>query len=133
MDVDSVAGFVGPTLLVAGMLLLLYVVVRPAPRSDRTAITLQFADADNDVHPGLEDDGRSHLPRGASRVLAGLTEVTPSPRNTTPMTTTRRDSSRVSSETGDPDTGVIRVVGREAVRRDVPDTSIGSHPARRPA
>jgi hypothetical protein len=131
MDSDVIATYAGPALIGAGILLLLVVVLRPGTMATDQRVPLMFAD--DEPYPGLGAVFVRRLPVGAERVLAGLTEVTPDPRNTRPITTTNPQPSRVATPYGDPDTGLIRILGREAVQRAVPDQSVNQHPARRPA
>lgn len=135
MDADQIATIAGPMLIAAGAILLAVALLRSPATEDRTAaraIPLQFADPDpedDDFHPGLGDSPSRRLPEGAERVLAGLTEVTPDPRNQRVITTTHRDASHVATAQGDPDTGVIRVLDRSDVQQPVPEHAIGRHPA----
>ncbi len=132
MDADQIAAIAGPALIIAGIVVLAFVALRPPPRPASAPVELQLADPDtddDDFTPGLDDGPSRRLPAGAERVLAGLTEVTPDPRNQRVITTTHRDASSVATPMGDPDTGVIRVLDRSQVQQHVPEHAVGRHPA----
>jgi hypothetical protein len=131
MDTDLLLTYAGPALIGAGVLVLLVVVLRPGTPDHRGAVPLVFAD--DEPYPGLGDAPASRLPEGAERLLASMLEVDADPRNQRAIVRTPEGPMRATSAVGDPDTGVIRVIGREAVRRNVPDTTVEQHPARRPA